>query len=268
VTAPPAIRVLHRGAWGLLVEKRLAPGESFDVHRHGRPGFTLTIAGRYVETFDGTPPHEVKTGHVQFKDAGVPHTTCAGAEGAWMWIAMPEASWPGSAGVAMTAPPGLATGRMIALYDAATSGDAALAAAHARALALSLVPPARDAGSGGDWLDAVAGVQARELDRPHSLTAVAARFGVHPVYLARAFRARFGCSPGAYRHRARIERAAARLWRGDTALADLAGDLGFADQSHFNRVFRRHAGVSPGRLRRWAERRRVPIVQDGDPRAS
>lgn len=253
---------MHRGTWGVLFEKRLAPGEWLDVHRHERPGFTLTVGGRYVETFEDGAPHEVNRGHVQFKAADLPHTTCAGEAGAWMWIAMPVDAPPGCGGATLSGP-GVATARMIALHDAAAAGDTALVEAHAQALvALLATDAARGRRPAGDWLDAVADVQANEIERPHSLAGVAARFGAHPVYLARAFRARFGCSPGAYRHRARVERAVDRIWRGEHALVDLAADLGFADQSHFTRVFRRHAGISPARFRRWADRPQVPIVQD------
>jgi AraC-like DNA-binding protein len=34
------------------------------------------------------------------------------------------------------------------------------------------------------------------------------------------------------------------------ALADIACELGFADQSHLQRVFKAHAGITPGRYRR------------------
>jgi AraC family transcriptional regulator len=40
------------------------------------------------------------------------------------------------------------------------------------------------------------------------------------------------------------------LLRDDVPLAEVAYRLGFADQSHFTRHFRRITGASPGRLRR------------------
>jgi AraC family transcriptional regulator len=83
-----------------------------------------------------------------------------------------------------------------------------------------------------------------------SIRAIAAEVGVHPVHLARIFRACYGTSPGSYARRVRLERVADRVATTDTPLAEIAADAGFADQSHFTRAFRRHTGVSPGAFRR------------------
>ena len=261
------VRILSRGGWGVLFEKRLRPDVRRDVHRHREAAFTLTVGGSYLEEFETGAAQDVVAGRVQFKTAGIPHTTCGGPDGALLWILAPADAAMGASPAAVTAGPDVATARMLALHDAAASRDAAQADVHARRLAAHLAATMTAPGQrpGPRWLDAVAAHQAKELDRPHSLAEVAANFDVHPIYLARAFRARFGCSPGAYRRLSRIDLAIRRMWDGATNLAGLAGELGFADQSHFTRVFRRHAGVSPARFQRWAgARREVPIVQDGD----
>lgn len=67
--------------------------------------------------------------------------------------------------------------------------------------------------------------------------------------LIRAFRTVTGMTPHAWQLNARINLARARI-RQDAPLARLAQELGFADQAHFQRVFKAHAGVSPGRFRR------------------
>ena len=82
--------------------------------------------------------------------------------------------------------------------------------------------------------------------------------GVHPAYLARAFRARHGISVGEYGRRLRLERAAAELARTDAPLAAIASEAGFADQSHFTRLFKRHVGTTPARYRRELQARHVP----------
>jgi AraC-like DNA-binding protein len=73
---------------------------------------------------------------------------------------------------------------------------------------------------------------------------------LHPVYLARSFRERYGVSIGEYLRRVRLDWAAAQLAATETSLAVLAADAGFADQSHFTRAFKRHAGLTPARYRR------------------
>ena len=75
--------------------------------------------------------------------------------------------------------------------------------------------------------------------------------GRHPVYLARAFRRQCGRSIGVYARELRVERARQELMAGHS-LAVVAARAGFADLSHFSRVFRRHTGVSPAEFRRQA----------------
>ncbi|MFU1914168.1 helix-turn-helix domain-containing protein [Bordetella avium] len=64
----------------------------------------------------------------------------------------------------------------------------------------------------------------------------------------RAFRAVTGLTPHAWQLNQRVNLA--RDWlRSGSSLAAVAQDLGFADQAHFQRVFKAHAGVTPGRFR-------------------
>ena len=58
------------------------------------------------------------------------------------------------------------------------------------------------------------------------------------------FRALTGWSAHAYQVNARIEKARVSLRTG-AAIAHLAHDLGFADQSHFQRVFKAHTAATP-----------------------
>lgn len=99
------------------------------------------------------------------------------------------------------------------------------------------------------WLE-LAREQIREqfLEPPCAEEAAAAA-GVHAAHLQRAFRAHYGESPGEFARRLRLEWTADRLVRTDTALACLAAQAGFADQSHFTRAFKRFTGLTPGRYR-------------------
>ncbi len=83
---------------------------------------------------------------------------------------------------------------------------------------------------------------------------VASAIGVHPAYLARVFRAHYGVSVGEYGRRLRLAWAATEIARGDTPLATVATRAGFADQSHFTRLFKRHVGITPARYRAEAQR--------------
>jgi AraC family transcriptional regulator len=79
--------------------------------------------------------------------------------------------------------------------------------------------------------------------------------GLHPVYLARAFRRQLGSSVGDYVRKLRIEYACKRLVESDEPVTFVAHSAGFYDQSHFCREFRRQIGTSPTAYRRSAARK-------------
>lgn len=64
-------------------------------------------------------------------------------------------------------------------------------------------------------------------------------------HFARMFRISFGISPMDYVLRRRVEQAKQVLRRQDTTIASVAASLGFCDQSHFTRSFKRITGCSP-----------------------
>ena len=67
--------------------------------------------------------------------------------------------------------------------------------------------------------------------------------------LLRAFRRAFGMTPHAWQVDLRIQRARRLLDQG-MSLADAALQLGFADQSHFQRAFKERVAATPGEYRR------------------
>lgn len=73
---------------------------------------------------------------------------------------------------------------------------------------------------------------------------------VHPVHLARAFRQYFGCSPGEYLRRCRIDRLRELLRHTELPLSEVALEAGFGDQSQMTTAFRRATGVTPREFRR------------------
>jgi AraC-like DNA-binding protein len=68
-------------------------------------------------------------------------------------------------------------------------------------------------------------------------------------HLVRSFTRTYGVSPHAYVIGRRIDAARAQLLAGARA-ADVAASLGFHDQAHFTRHFRRHTSVTPARYAR------------------
>jgi AraC-like DNA-binding protein len=71
---------------------------------------------------------------------------------------------------------------------------------------------------------------------------------VSPHHLSRIFSTLTGDTISGYRNRIRVRLALERL-AGETSLARLAADLGFADQAHLTRVVRAQVGRAPSHLR-------------------
>ena len=91
-------------------------------------------------------------------------------------------------------------------------------------------------------------LQALQIQPLASLEQLSRLAGMSRYQLIRAFRAATGMTPHAYQLNLSVNRARSRL-RAGTTLAQLAHELGFADQSHFQRVFKAHAAITPGRYR-------------------
>ena len=87
-------------------------------------------------------------------------------------------------------------------------------------------------------------------DLPLSAPAAACRLSAN--HFARAFKSSMGLPPHRWMLAQRVSRAKALLRNFDLGLSDIACACGFADQSHFTRVFTRIAGLSPGAWRRQA----------------
>jgi AraC-like DNA-binding protein len=86
-----------------------------------------------------------------------------------------------------------------------------------------------------------------------SLSEPAAACGLSPGYFARAFRKSMGTPPYRWLLLQRVLRAKSLLREADLSLADIATACGFADQSHFTRVFTSIAGASPGAWRKQVQ---------------
>ena len=108
----------------------------------------------------------------------------------------------------------------------------------------------------------LAGWQLRRLDSfiaDHlaatiTLEGMAACVRLSPSHFGRAFKATVGETPHAHVLRKRVERAKELMRDPSLSLAEIALDCGLADQSHLNRVFRRHSGTSPNAWRRSVSR--------------
>jgi AraC-like DNA-binding protein len=111
--------------------------------------------------------------------------------------------------------------------------------------------PAKLAGDLRDLLDV------RLFERT-TLSEAGSALGASPSHLVRSFTQTFGIAPHRYVVSRRIDAARKRLLEGEP-IALVAAGVGFYDQAHFTRQFKRHVGTPPGRYvsptgwprRRW-----------------
>lgn len=87
---------------------------------------------------------------------------------------------------------------------------------------------------------------------PISLEVLANLVQLHPSYLIRSFHKTMGLPPHAYLIHMRI-RKAKQLLREGVEPAFVAQSVGFADQSHLTRHFRRIVGLTPARFARMSK---------------
>jgi AraC-like DNA-binding protein len=92
------------------------------------------------------------------------------------------------------------------------------------------------------WIDA-------HSHRPIGLEDAAGQAGISPFHFLRLFSDTLGVTPHQYLVRSRLRHAARRLADDDSAITDIAYDVGFGDLSNFVRTFHRAAGASPLRFR-------------------
>jgi AraC family transcriptional regulator len=81
---------------------------------------------------------------------------------------------------------------------------------------------------------------------------LAALVRLSPFHFCRVFRATFGAPPHRYISLIRVECAKLLMRNTSVPLGQIAAECGMADQAHFNKLFRRFVGTSPGAWRRGA----------------
>jgi AraC family transcriptional regulator len=108
------------------------------------------------------------------------------------------------------------------------------------------------------WMESVKAMLHGSFMEAVTLEQVACEVGVHPVHLSRVFRTRCGQTLGEYLNGLRVQFACEHLLHEKINLGALALDAGFADQSHFCKVFKTVTGCTPMQFRRMRLGRKFP----------
>ena len=224
---------------------RYSPGAMLDDHAHGSGSVSFVLAG-VIEEDVGRSTEVGRVGSIVAKPAAIEHRNRVGRDGALLLAIKGDEAEIVTAG-----------GWRWSRSNRAASLGLQLARALGKNVAsdpeqlidlLGLAGDARPPLRGTTWLDAIRSRLEQELDAP-SVREFAELHAVHPVYLARAFRQRFGCSLRDCRRKARVRRAADLLAFSTLPMAEIAARLDFFDQSHLCRDFKVELAVSPGDYR-------------------
>jgi len=261
-------KVLRGGEFYSPVQARLLVGEvllselrqpcprSVPRHEHELAYVTVMLQGDYQEGDHGHLA-ELQPLTAAFNPAGVAHTTIIGPAGASFFTIEFRIGTLRSLDLTLPLYPALDRGSgamlwsALRLYSAFKTQPAALELEASVLEVLGAVSRCEDREySAPPWFRRVKEKLKEEFREPLRVRDLAREAGVHPVHLARVFRRFEKQTPGEYQQRQQVCAACELLRSGEWPLAAIAAECGFADQSHFTRVFRRMAGTTPARLRR------------------
>ena len=218
------------------------------AHAHPYGSLSVVLRGGFDERV-GRCSKTLSPLDVVFKAPGVEHADACGGDGArTLMVVLPPSQLQ-----ELELPPWLARRSPCvahALLPLLTTGtDRGGLVADALALLVPPSEPPLPAGRPPRWLrDVREEVDDRWSERL-DVAELARRSGVHPVYLARAFRRWYGTSISDRVRMRRVTEAASLLQDRGASISEVAFRCGFSDQSHLTRVFGREFGVAPGAFR-------------------
>lgn len=249
----------------MLGEINYAPGAMRRLHAHQRACLHLNLQGGYVERL-GKREVDCTELAVVFQPAGHEHSYCCHNVATRSFTVEFEQSWLDrlqEAGVSPR-PELFADSRILHLAlrlhtEYGIADSASPLSVEGLLLEILAVATRRWCVAGSErqepeWLSRVERILRARFMETLRLGDLAAEVGIHPVHVARTFRAYRGFTIGSFVRQLRVSRACALLSELNQPLAQLAVELGFSDQSQFTRTFRRTTGVTPGRYRQGLAR--------------
>jgi AraC family transcriptional regulator len=233
-------------------------------HSHETANFCLVVRGGFIDKRNHVDV-ALGIGSVVFWAAGLPHAQKFGDRGGTCFNLAFPTNWLRDYNVHLSfgnrhrdVQPRLAA-LCRDLYRECQYQDQ-WSALSVEGLALQLVAEfsrSQDSASASDaptWLKRVREIIDAQLAERWTIARLASEVNVEPARLARAFQRANGVSVVDYLQQKRLELACQALLHSDDSVSAIGIKLGFFDQSHFTRVFRKATGMTPGLYR---ERRRL-----------
>ena len=252
----------HTGEGIILAELKHDRARRLPTHSHELASFHLLLYGQYVESF-GHRTAALKPYTTIFHPSGVTHRDEIGPAGMRIFSVELQDEWLGRLRECGVAPqssialPGSELSRLaMRLYREYLNPDCCsslvIEGLILEMLALVARPERVPERRPPEWLSRVEDLLKNSFQENLTLGEVAAQVSVNPAHLSRVFRQFHHQAISDYLHDLRVRFACQQLADPDLALSAIASASGFADQSHFTRVFKQHTGMTPGAFRATA----------------
>src|SRR5262245_5271903 len=261
MSTPPyssSSQTLKPAAGIILAEFKHDRARTLPTHSHELASFHLLLYGYCKETFDRTTA-ALKPFTTIFHPSGVMHQDEIGP-GARIFSVQLQDGWLdrlrncGVSPKSSIALPGSELSRLaMRLYREYLNFDRCSALVIEglvlEMLALVARPERSHERRPPEWLSKVEDLLKNGFQENLTIGEVAAQVSVNPAYLSRVFRHFHNQAISDYLHELRVQFACRQLADPDVALSAIATASGFADQSHFTRVFKQCTGMTPGAFR-------------------
>jgi AraC family transcriptional regulator len=228
-------------------------------HAHELPFFAVLMEGSYGERY-GRQDRQFRPFTVHFRPAGVPHQDEVGPNGVRFFEIEVRPNWRNRladcSAALDVARDDCNGGELLWLgmklfreiQGVALADDLSVESLLTELMAAAARMP-RENNYRPAWLGRIIERLAVEYSERLTLDDLSREAGVHPVHLSRVFRKCVGEGIGEYVHRLRVRAACEQILEPEISIAEVSFALGFADQSHFTRAFRRVTGMTPSAFR-------------------
>jgi AraC family transcriptional regulator len=231
------------------------------LHSHELPFIALILDGNYAECY-GRQLNQFGPFTLSFRPAGIPHQDEVGPRGVKFFEIEVRPEWNKrlrACGGNLDSPlDDCGGGHLLWLAlrlfretrATVPANDLCVESLVAELLASVARLPSEKIKDAPGWLDRVIDKIEAQHCQKLTIAELSAEAGVHPVHLSRVFRKCKRDGIGDYIRRLRIKAACEKMLTPGNTLADISFDTGFADQSHFTRVFKGFTGMSPQKFRK------------------
>ncbi|WP_248928601.1 response regulator transcription factor [Paenibacillus hamazuiensis] len=108
-------------------------------------------------------------------------------------------------------------------------------------------------GPGSQGIQAIRQYIHRNFHENISLSALSERFHFSPQYIARKFKEMYDTTVVTYLTDVRMDKAKSLLEHTELSVMQISGELGYADENYFSKVFKKQTGLSPLQYRKQSK---------------